>query len=113
MYLRALRGLLEYVPQARSLAQEYSDGRASARSALISKQAAIEEYFETLAVLDRELGSALRTTERFNLLRESWRFIVDRTLHVETSNVDYLQRSSGGLMVERIAAVGEPAGGVR
>src|SRR5215213_3426236 len=56
VYLRALRGLLERVPQARSLAQEYSRGRASARPALISKQAAIEEHFETLAALDRDLG---------------------------------------------------------
>jgi hypothetical protein len=63
---------------------------AAARSVLVRQQAAIAERFETLAALDREPGPARRTTERFNVLRDNWRFGADRTANVESSNADYL-----------------------
>ncbi|MGH7965424.1 MAG: response regulator, partial [Candidatus Binatia bacterium] len=89
-YLRPLRNLLEHVPQARRLAYAYANGMVALRPALIIKQSEIDADLDALEANDKELGAGLKTTDKFNVLKENWRFLRTKTLSLETRVSDDL-----------------------
>ncbi len=71
-YLRALGPVYAKLPEHRGRMNALLSGDASQRAPLTALAVELESAFEALSVADRQLGSALQTTESFNALRQGW-----------------------------------------
>jgi signal transduction histidine kinase/CheY-like chemotaxis protein/HPt (histidine-containing phosphotransfer) domain-containing protein len=89
-YLRPLRHLFEHTLQSRALAHTYASGRVSVRPEVIRKQAEIDEDFETSQAIDQKLGHILKTTSKYNALKENWRFLKAKLNGLDASDCDDL-----------------------
>ncbi len=89
-YLRPLRGLLEHVTQSQILAYTYATRGPSHRPELIRKQTEIEADFTALAAVEARVGEALRTSAKYEVLRENWRFLKTKLLDLQPSDSDAL-----------------------
>jgi signal transduction histidine kinase/CheY-like chemotaxis protein/HPt (histidine-containing phosphotransfer) domain-containing protein len=91
-YLRPLRHLFEHALQSRELAHTYASGRVSLRPELIRKQAEIDDDLETAQAVDQKLGHILKTTSKYDALKENRRFLKAKLLGLEASDCDDLHR---------------------
>jgi PAS domain S-box-containing protein len=70
-YLRPLQRLLETVPQNQLWAHR-SLSAGGNQAELLASQQQIDAHFQTLAVVDQQLGQALGTTQSFQKLQRNW-----------------------------------------
>ena len=89
-YLRPLRKLYEHVAQSRAMSREVASGRVAVRPELVRKQAEIEADFVALQAVELELGPTLKTTGKYDALRENWRFLREKLLQLDSADVDGL-----------------------
>jgi PAS domain S-box-containing protein len=85
-YLRPLRRLTEHTAEARLLARRYAGGDAAARPDLVRKHAEMDQDFQALAAVDRDLGAALDTSHDLGVLQEDWRFLHAQALELKPAD---------------------------
>ncbi len=71
-YLRPLRRLLEHTLHHKWLAQDYLSGNTSLKRDILADQAQMDEDFEQLREINRELGATLNASEQFGALQTRW-----------------------------------------
>ncbi|MBE9097705.1 PP2C family protein-serine/threonine phosphatase [Tychonema sp. LEGE 07203] len=71
-YLRPLRQLREYIPKLQLLKAEELNHNSSNFDAIKILEAKIDANFQSLANTDRQLGTTLITSEKFNKLYQDW-----------------------------------------
>src|SRR5262249_18724810 len=89
-YLRPLHNLLTHVTQSQLLAHDYVRGNPLRRPELIQKQGEIDADFAALTPIDQELGAGLKTTRKYETLKENWRFLKEKLLSLEPRDSDGL-----------------------
>ena len=89
-YLRPLRKLLEQAAHSQMHAHDYTKRGLSHRPELVRKQSEIEETFQALAAVDRELGAVLKTSTKYGVLTENWRFLREKLLKLQPGDSDDL-----------------------
>jgi PAS domain S-box-containing protein len=92
-YLRTVRKLFEHTLQEQSVAHAYLNGDTKLRPNLTSIQAQIDDDFSALSAIDRELGSRLQTTEKYNALSANWQQLKGALPALQTGNSDDLHAS--------------------
>jgi hypothetical protein len=78
--------LTEHAAEARVLARRYAAGDPTARPDLVRKHAEMEEDFQALAAVDRDLGATLDTSRELGVLQEDWRFLHAKALEVKPAD---------------------------
>jgi signal transduction histidine kinase/DNA-binding response OmpR family regulator len=86
-YLRPLRALLEHVGQSQIQARDALAGQRASRPEATGK---IEDDFAALAVVERTLGGALKTSDKYRVVREDWRVLKERLLAPASAERDDL-----------------------
>ena len=89
-YLRAVRRLFEHTLQEQSLAHAYLNGTTELRPDLASIQAQIDDDFTALSAVDRELGSRLQASVKYNALYVSWQQLKATLPAIQTGRSDDL-----------------------
>src|SRR5688500_5988242 len=84
-YYRPLLGLLKNLQQHRGMEAIVSSGDSSFTSRLDGKRLDIENDVKAVADVDHQLGSRLRTTQKWNSLRDSARVLLEGTLRRTTA----------------------------
>ena len=89
-YLRPLRVLLEDALRARVLAHENLVGSLARDEDLTRVQERLANDFEALAATDREWGATLDTGGKSESLRNAWRTLQEKAIHLDTNASDVM-----------------------
>jgi PAS domain S-box-containing protein len=94
-YLRPLVQVFRHAGEARRLARVYARGDRSSRPQLQRKLADIDEDFKAVEHVDRELGTSLNSTSKFQSLQSNWSFLKKEAFdpaldHADKLFVDFL-----------------------
>jgi signal transduction histidine kinase/DNA-binding response OmpR family regulator/HPt (histidine-containing phosphotransfer) domain-containing protein len=106
-YLRPLRRLMEHTAQARLLARQYANGKIPVHPDLLKKHADLDADLDSLAAEEKRFGVELGTGTRFQLLKEDWAFLREKTRSLDTDNTVELHTHFLQDVRELIAHVGE------
>jgi anti-anti-sigma factor len=106
-YLRSVRQLYEHVLRQQVLAHLYLNGATALEAELNGTQAQIDSDFAMLAVVDRELGQLLNTTEKYDALSASWQSLKPRLASSTTQASDEAHASMIANVRGLISQVGD------
>ena len=79
-YIKAVRPLLEHVPQHRGMSFAYLNGDESFRQKVIDKGKQVEADFAALEAVNQRLDGALAASKQFNALKADWQQLRARNL---------------------------------
>ena len=89
-YLRPLRALQEHVGQGLLIALAVRDGNVALRPDLIGKQAEIDADLVALERAEKDHGASLGTAQKFDALKENWRFLKEQVRTLKTGDLEAL-----------------------
>ncbi|MCW8882759.1 MAG: methyl-accepting chemotaxis protein [Sedimenticola sp.] len=71
-YIKAIRQPIEQIQQHRGMTSAYLNGADNFRDRIMSKRIDVDQKMAALLVVDKELGAALGTAGKLNLLMQKW-----------------------------------------
>lgn len=77
-YYQPLKDLLVGVQLHRGIANTYLNGDASFKEKMVNQQSQIEEIIKAVNEVDRKYGETLKTTDKWNSLKEQWHRIQEK-----------------------------------
>ena len=85
-YIKAVRPLLEHVPQHRGMSFAWLNGDESFRQKVIDKGKQVEADFAALEAVDQRLDGALAASKQFNALKADWQQLRARNLEMPATD---------------------------
>jgi methyl-accepting chemotaxis protein len=106
-YYKPLKDLLVGVQLHRGMANNYLNGDASFKEKMTNQQSQIEEIIKAVNEVDRHYGETLKTTEKWNALKEQWQGIHVKAFSMQSKESLELHTALVENMIALISHIGD------
>ncbi|MBL8150376.1 MAG: methyl-accepting chemotaxis protein [Blastocatellia bacterium] len=109
-YLKAVKPILEKMPQHRGTANTYLNGNTAVKDRLTNIGDQLDTAFRDLETLDKQTGTTLKSTQKFSSIYQTWRTLRAQVLTLPALESFNRHTKLIADIIELISSVGDSSG---